>query len=163
MKVNTNHLLFLLLSIFLFSFTLGNKKKNDWEKEHLKGEVKSIRLYYYKTADDLTMAINPFRISKSDSSYTMLINFNEYGNVIDKIANNGTKLFTCNYDSAHNLVESKEFNVNGGMTKEGVYKYDENSNLIENSGTNYYRDTVRFKLIYKYDEDGNKDEMGYYR
>ena len=166
MKLTKSYYLFFLLPLFLLSFTDGNKKKNDWEKEKLKGNVKSIREYYYNEADDKTLAIKPSAIGINDSNSCIITNYNEKGNVTTCNWHRGNlegKKWINRYDDAGNLIESTTFNTDDSISKKSYFIYDANLNCIESNGTYYGKHGMNFKLIYKYDDKNNRIEMGYYK
>src|ERR1035437_10698 len=151
----TINLYVLFFSLFLFSFTDGNnKKKNDLENGGMKGKVKSVRYYSYDSPDEKILAINPRTISKSDTAYYETNDYNEKGNITESNWHHrdeeGTDL-NNRYDETGNKVESTSYNSSGKIKRHEYNKYDANSNIIENTGTLYFKDSLNFDMFYKYD------------
>jgi hypothetical protein len=162
MTLNRNNFLYLFLSFFLFSFNNGNKKKNDLTYDNLHGNVKSVKIFFYKKTDEKTLAINPLAISNTDRSFIMIINYNGLGNVTDNIGNNYKKLLICNYDSTGNRINSVKFDKNENVIARDTSRYDWNRNLIEHVEYELLNEKRIMKEIYKYDDKGNKIEMNEY-
>src|ERR1022692_2113472 len=92
-----SYYLYLLLPMFLFSFTDGNKNKTDCEKDGLKGKVKSIHVFNYKIADQKTLALDPLTILKKDTSNHLIISYDDDGVHTQKAMSNGKKILTRRY------------------------------------------------------------------
>jgi len=158
MKFIKSHYLFLIFSLFLFSFIDGNKKMNDWEKEHLNGKVKSIREYNYN---------KPIILNLSDTNYDLIIIYNKKGNQIEWNWNKGDekgnkKIIT--YNKSGNIIDETISDKNGKVILKDTYKYDNKRNLSEDNICLQYsgEDTTRYMDKYKCDNLGNKIEKDFY-
>jgi len=183
MKSNKSYYLCLLLPLFLFSFTDGNKRKSDLEKDGLKGKVKTIHVFYFDKADEKTLAINPLTILKKDTSKHLIINYDENGYLAQHIMSNGKILLINRYDSLSNTVICSKYSEDDKIISLDTSLLDENGNRVEDiyksydtdgglSRTSYNIDVkgnmlesdtytngkFAYKWTYKYDESGNRIE-----
>lgn len=110
--MNKTTILFLfILSLSLFSFIDGNKKKNDLEKDNIHGRVKSIHVYEYNRAGQQNMEIDPLKISLNDTNKHSIINYDRNGNLVESINSNGIKTESCSYDSSMKKIHSFTFSL----------------------------------------------------
>ncbi|MFH6965830.1 RHS repeat domain-containing protein [Flavobacterium sp. FlaQc-28] len=159
-------------SIFIFSFFIAllfsacknteSQYDNDLAKAKLKGKVKSISTrdtngFFYS---NITYNQNGYEIEtdikESDFPLHTIYKRDEKNNVIEKVeegsseGNKFKELSTFKYDVNNNLLETKKYNLEGGV--EGVYefKYDAKNNVIEEITPSY-----TWKYEYKYDKNSN--------
>jgi len=120
------------------TWTGCDKKKTDWERDNLKGKVKTRTLTYY-TIKTVFGEIQTTPYSKT------IIKYDTAGNVIESASYNagGTlsgKTIT-KYDAAWNMIESENYVANGTPSSKTIYKYDTAGNMIETAG---YRNETKF-------------------
>jgi YD repeat-containing protein len=152
----------LFLSLFLFSFIDGTKKKSDLETDHIHGKVKSIHVYDFTRPGQQHMDLDPLTISLNDTGKHSTLNYNLNGNLIENINSDGKKIESYTYDNSGNRVQSKVFNTKDYTNQESFYLYDVKGNMIENKMLTIKRDTPVTKKIYKYDDKNNLKEMDLY-
>jgi hypothetical protein len=146
----------LLLSLLLFSFSDGNKKKNDLEVDNLHGKVKSIRLYSYNVYDERQLSID----NKNDKYFKLYVSYNKDGfttTIAESINITSGKRKEYKYDSNGCKIEMIIYRADSVIDYRDIYKYNKDGNLIE---SDYYSadDTIPSKTIYKYDK-GNLIEV----
>jgi hypothetical protein len=148
----------LTVMVVFCSFNNSMAQKNDWQKEGLKGRVKSEKLYDYYDAQKYG-DINPLSINKNDTNFRMIIRYDLKGKLLGWEGRNGKKLLVCNYDQSGNMSSQMKYDGKGNLIHRDTFKYDDKANLIEHTGTRLEKDTSRFKYVYKYDEKGNQLEF----
>ena len=161
----------LALLFFITCICNAQDKKIDWEKDGLKGKVKSIAAKYYKAMDKfgsiskgvevggvcdgniLTEYDNDGYITKHIHSYcvdattfidTVLFGYDNNYNVISI----NSKTYYCESHHSESLVTHFKYNDSGKKIEESEYKSD--GSLIR-------------KYIYKYDDKGNRIEISQYK
>jgi len=152
----------LLLSLFLFSFVDGNKKKSDLELDHIHGQVKAIHLYDYKRADQKTLAIDPAKITLPDTTKHMIYNYDKNGNLAEHTNSDGKKLEVYSYNNSGYRIHSVNYNIKGKILSEATYTYDMDGNVIENKNLTYKKDTIILTNTFKNDDKGVPQEMNVY-
>jgi len=152
----------LLLSFLLFSFTDGNKKKNDLETEHINGHVKSIHEYDYQRPMTDKNDIDPLKIPLDDTVKHATFNYDKNGNLLEHINNIGITIETDTYDNSMKRIHSKTNYAPNYIIQEGTYTYDANDNLIEHKIRTVFKDTSYSSTIYKYDNKGILKETDSY-
>ncbi len=189
-KKNVKLLTWVLLALLVGFSSCKPKKKTDWEKENLKGKVKSYTNFTYKAVEKFGEIQKGERIDWSDDNYQIIYDnkgnmiekngYNSNGNLIYKIIykydNKGNKMeystynsngnlnnkWTNKYDSKGNKIESSVYNSDGNLGSKYTYKYDSKGNKIEEN--RYYSDgSLNYKWTYKYDNRGNKIEKKWYK
>ena len=150
------------LSVFLFSFTDGNKKKSDLENDHIHGKVKAIHVYDYTRPGQQHMDLDPLTIPLNDTGKHSTITYDLNGNLIENINGDGKKIESNTYDNSGNRIYSKIFNTKDYTNQESYYVYDAKGNMIENKTLTIKRDTPTIKKIYTYDNKNNLKEMDLY-
>jgi len=136
-----------------FSSFSTDEKVNDWTREKLKGEVKTLREITYSP-------VNKKRIFKrlktkiDGESYKKV--FSKEGNKTEEITYNyeGSLDFYViyKYDENQNIIEFCEYSSDSSLKNKWIRKYDSNQNLIESNKNG------SFKQTYKYDDKGNRIE-----
>src|ERR1700722_18427271 len=94
----------LAVMVVVYSFNNSMGQKNDWEKQHLNGKVKSIKCVTYKAIVDKLGEI-------------------QKGEIIDR----SDEIF----NNKGNMTEMDYYDSEGNLYPKYVYKHDENGNLIE--------------------------------
>lgn len=158
-------------------------EENDWKKMELSGKVKSVTETMYEAVEGLSgieagaIQTEPFYSYLEFNKSGMVVENeyldNDYGmrvRIVSKYDKNGNRIEEASYDEDGNLDERSVFKYdkNGNML-EGVsydldgaelYRlssiYDDNNNIIETSVNSSMGDDMQRKVIYKYDEKGNK-------
>lgn len=156
------NLCIILLSLFLFSFTDGTRKKTDWEKDELKGRVKSVHTFYYEKSDEKTLAINPLTLSKNDTTKHFISDYDVNGNITSYKTNTDLVLLVSNYDSTANVIISAKYNFNDKLVYEDTTMLDNNGNRIEQITKGYEPSPYNFRASYNVDAKGNELEMDAY-
>jgi hypothetical protein len=153
----------LLACILLVSFTEGQTAKNDWTKQNLKDQVKSVTDTIYKAVEKSGV------LEKDNLLSTHNCLFNEMGFDLGegyKKQGKITSQFTCKYDSRNNLAE-KEIYKDEKLSFRETTTYDEKNNPLEkitlkNSRNYNSTDSLKKKddhYTYKYDAAGNIIEI----
>ena len=178
----------LVLLFFITSICNAQDKKTDWEKDEVKGKVKSIETKHYMavdksgsigkgielTNDDLYMMqdtaslLYPYTYTTYDY---ILAKYNSNGYITERIYSDrrdgGTFIQTnvIEYNNKYNAIkiysEDSLTHENGKDVWNVVIKYNDNGQATEES---YYRsdESLDRKYTYKYDEKGNKIEDNRY-
>ena len=179
-----------LCCFVLLSFTGGVKKKHQtgWEKENLKGKVKSYEVDEYNAVNDSGIIMKgDSLISKryymfDDKGYEIEAGYYRpedrwYARTVNTNNSNGycmqaksykytaidTTLTTMKfkYDENWNRIEEDLFFDKGKDSARTLYKYDENGNMLSWAYISG-KDTLPGGGISKYDEDGNLTESDWY-
>lgn len=172
---NTSQILSLLILFFSLISWTGEKERNDWEKNELKGKVKSYTEFHYeldssaKTDQDFLPKIkksfnvqgyiiedlnyNEEGILDSETRYT----YNENNRPAEALHYDGEghleSIFTSEYDAQGRLIQVQIRTMDGdsGWTQ----KYDSDGNLIEK--IEYYDNpNYNSSFVYTYDSKGNQ-------
>lgn len=151
-------ILFTLLGIALFTSSCSTKRKTDWEKNNLKGEVKSFKEITYEAIEMLGEIKKGIPRGYIYDANKFSI-FNKNGSIIE--SNIGSMKWTFKYDDKGNEVESNIYDYDGKLSNKLIYKYDESGDKIE---LNSYNSDGRLyaRTINKYDAKGNKIESNLY-
>ena len=181
-RFKTVYLLLLLFFSFGWMIDKTEAQNNDWQKEELKGKVKSIKEIQYRAWDTTGM------LEKGEIWYNGYRIYNEKGNLIEKneykandslrsktiykYDNNGKKtewtyytydnsieiMLNNKYDKKGNCIEVNNYYSNGSLKYKQIYKYDNKGNKIEYE--DYYPDSsMCSKTIYKYFDKGRREEI----
>jgi antitoxin component YwqK of YwqJK toxin-antitoxin module len=168
-----------------------NHKKTTWEFDELKGKVKSLRLTGYTAITDTFGQIgkgeiiavewgfnNTFIQYDENGKWTEYNSYEPDGSIIRKevpeydskgnaiaqyVYNKGIfdhKKIYVN-DNGGNIVEVRKYTPKDSLIYKSLFKYDENGNNIESYG--YTPDSLVGKTVSKYDEKGNCIEENNYR
>jgi len=189
---NTHPSLILLTFLLLVGFnTKIYPQKSDIEIMGLKGKVKSVKQITYDVVKK-NGEIHKGRISKNSSSHLYHV-FNKDGfntEVYYYDTSNSESIFdtknTFKYDD-ENRLKKKSTSLDGSLSSEKIYRYDDRGNLTEMTENNSLGKIIRnnkhrydekgnkiekieykpdgslfYKHIYKYDDKGNKIEWRYY-
>lgn len=162
MKIKNNNYFYLLLSFFLFSFTDGNKKKNDLEIDNIHGHVKSMHEYDYQRPGVDKNDIDPLKLPLDDTTKHSTFNYDVNGNLTEYLNNDKVTLESYTFDNSGNRIHGKTFNPRENTTELKSYIYDDKNNLIEKRIQTVKRDTVETKSIFKYDDKGVLKETDSY-
>ena len=124
----------ILLSITILSWK-ADKKDNDWTKDQLKGDVKSLTESYN------VLSVLPFGTfeKQTDSAQKSLMK---------------KEMF---YDENGNKIEWNSINKDGSIDFKRKYKFDQQGNLIE-WGSYNQDETIRYKAFYTYNDKGQNIE-----
>ncbi len=193
-KKNVKLLVGLLLSL-LVGFasceknSCKNNKKTDWEKDNLKGKVKSYTNIAYEAIEKNGKVQKGKR--REDELDNFLVKYGNKGNIVERNyyyydgslswkytykydskvnrieenwCNFAGKLYykyTFKYDSRGNEIEKNEYDSDGSLSSKFTYKYDSKGNEIEKNTYNSDGKLIR-KYTYKYGSKGNKIECNIY-
>lgn len=139
----------ILLSLLFVSSICFGQKKNDWQKNGLKGRVKSITTTVYNATEKFG---EPVKGEIKDKSEIVTIQFDTKGMIIhpEKRANTVYK-----YDTKGNKIEETSYGSdNSTIISKSIYKYDASGNVIEE--INYNSDgELTEKKVNTYDANGN--------
>jgi hypothetical protein len=139
----------ILLSLLFVSSICFGQKKNDWQKNGLKGRVKSITTTVYNATEKFG---EPVKGEIKEKSEIVTIQFDTKGMIIHpkKGANTVYK-----YDTKGNKIEETAYGSdNSTIISKRVYKYDASGNVIEE--INYNSDgELTEKKVNTYDANGN--------
>lgn len=146
---------------------------NEWTRENLKGQVKSVTSTSYSVVEKFGVAekgsLTYKHIKKYDGKgnwlpdQTISYKYDDIGNLIevDTYYNtdgslSGKEFFK--YDDKGNRTEGKSYKSDGSLSSKSTTKYDVNGNRLED---NYYDagGNLLNKTIYKYDDSENLVEM----
>ena len=154
-----------LISLFLLSCTMSEKKESDLTKMRLHGNIKSsITKQYFATQS--------FGEIDKDSSALMMISereFNKSGNItmykrIQFGADNDTSDFshkTYLYNENQEIIEIVKYNDIGRKVESSLFLYDEIGNNIKS--TFYEQDgSINFVLEKKYNENQQLESQQHY-
>lgn len=150
------------LSLLMFSFTDGNKKKNGLEYDHLRGHVKSVHEYDYPRPMMDKNNIDPLKIPLDDTAKHASFNYDKNGNLLEHINNVGIPIENYTYDNSMKRIQSVTNYAPDYIIQDGTYTYDDKDNLIEHKVRTIFKDTSYSKIIYKYDDNGNLIETDSY-
>lgn len=169
----------------------SSKKENDWDKNDIKGKVKSITEISYEAKDRFGKIEKISRKRKYDFIYDyqkkydiegymienkefnsdgslkskIIYKYDDMGKLIEGNENNSDGSFLKCYINIYNdkgvIIETNYYNTIGNIETKYTYKYDKRGNKIE---TNEYNSdgNIETKYIYKYDDKGNKVEENKY-
>ncbi len=174
MKTTKHLVTVLVLLISLSSCT--EKKKNNWQKDGLRGKVKSYTLHWYEVVEG----------KKGKELFTDKKEYNENGKLVKEIKTEkfqDTKVMKheYNYDKKGYLVEMKSYDrdslldvtsfknddkghcieANSTVLGKTIFKNDENGNPIEKKL--YQGNDLKFIYYFKYDKKGNEIEVKWCR
>lgn len=139
----------ILLSLLFVSSICFGQKKNDWQKNGLKGRVKSITTTVYNATEKFG---EPVKGEIKEKSEIVTIQFDTKGMIIhpEKGANTVYK-----YDTKGNKIEETSYGSdNSTIISKSIYKYDASGNVIEE--INYNSDgELTEKKVNTYDANGN--------
>lgn len=138
---------FILLLFFSRAIT-AQESKSDWQKEDLKGKVKSVLEITYKIRKN---EIEEFsKLKKIYNSEGFKIEEHWYEIETGLVSK---EIYT--YDTQNNIIEKKEYNYEGNMDRRRTFLYNEKGNIIEE---NLYKrgNLIEYTIIY--DEKGNNIE-----
>lgn len=146
----------LLLGIGLYA----QEKENDWEKEKLKGKVKSVSEVKYTTKgsniEGKSKKIEYYNL-KGYRTEEYWINI-KYGN---------SEKTTYIYDTKNNVIEQNYYNSERKLDEKTTYSYDEKGNKIQETMykggvINYisiYNDTGKEVELKNYNEEGQLTDI----
>ncbi|HTA27813.1 MAG TPA: hypothetical protein VK809_08490 [Bacteroidia bacterium] len=154
MKSKLKPLFLILLSFLLFSF-VGNKHKNDLDKYHLKGRVKTCTEFYYYNNSGTQKNKLSSRDVDDYNSKGYLIAVSSYFGKSDTILEKWTYL----YNNRDKMIEEKGYGYNNRLTYTRRYNCD--SNWVKLFSIDSIVDD--WKTFYKYDTKGNMIEEGCYK
>jgi hypothetical protein len=154
MKINKNYYLYVLLSLFLFSFTDGTKIRSEWEKDGLKGKVKSVHVFTYKIADQKTLALDPLTILKKDTSNHLIISYDEDGILTQRAMSKGKKLLTRQYLHSSAMIISTRFDADEKIIGEDTSLLNEDGFIIQDMMHTFGKDTSYYRVDYNVDANG---------
>jgi|GEM_PF-2913340 len=155
-------IIFVLLSFLLFSF-VANTHKNELEKAHIKGKVKTVTISDYSV--DL-------KTGKADTLVQKEIDhYDKNGNLINSslYSNKGKYMGgdTVQYVNEKHQVKEMEYDVKDGKVSQGrinIYKCDANWNKLK--ALSYTRDTILINMdTFKYDNNRHliEEVTGYFQ
>ncbi|MFA7066239.1 MAG: hypothetical protein WC199_05595 [Dysgonamonadaceae bacterium] len=149
-----------VIAVLIGSFFIYEsiKIENDWTKNNLKGEVKSVKSSIFKAVD------RHGEIEKGEAPWPNSINyliFDQEGKMIEEdiCKSDGSldskKLYK--YDDNSNMIEENWCHPDGRILSNRIFKYDNNGNMIEE---NYFSSggSPDSKYLYKFDDNGNMIE-----
>lgn len=189
MKIRLYIITALCIALVAFAAGGGKKHKTDWEKEGLKGKVKSYRILWYHAV------MVSGNVAKADNMpyYESYLLFNEKGNETEsgdmnreehtgsKVVNMYNSLGYCTksiateYGAKDTLMQTTVNTYNGNGTKtqsdifppagkaplKVVYKYDKDGNML-NGRYIVKNDTLPAQHTFAYDNRGNVVEEDWY-
>ncbi len=145
-----------IILVFLLSVvTWGQNQKTDWQKDNLKGKVKSVRIFSYKYTDNSGKIENKQPLS----NFNTIEEYNEKGQkIVGKRISNDGKVATSwlySYDIANFLTKVEIFNDKNQIEEVLNYTYQPEAQQSEVLG---YDATGKLhgKQIIRYDANGNK-------
>lgn len=168
----------IILSLFLFAF-IGNKPKNDLEKQNLKGKVKSViestffakagmfgklqkdglmdkYKYVFNNAGEETERIKYDTTSNRDVPIeTIIYKYDSNDNLIERYDKRGDSI-VFKYDNSKHVIEEENFDSNKLVYKV-TYKYDDRGNKIEKREYSH-ENKLESSKVYKFDRSGNETE-----
>ena len=166
-----------LIIAFVFIFPSFYVIGQNWEKDTLKGHVKSIKNIVFTNLDTVhfTTKITKYDIEGNRIETNMgseksgfidqriAYEYNDKGSLINECyyKSNG-KLFqkiAYNYDSNGKLIESRGYNKKGKSRAYQSYEYNNNGKLIKTILTIKIFGDKTFETTYKYDSNGNPTEI----
>lgn len=139
----------ILLSLLFVSSICFGQKKNDWQKNGLKGRVKSITTTVYNATEKFG---EPVKGEIKEKSEIVTIQFDTKGMIIhpEKGANTVYK-----YDTKGNKIEETSYGSdNSTIISKSIYKYDASGNVIEEIKYNSDGELTE-KKVNTYDANGN--------
>jgi uncharacterized lipoprotein NlpE involved in copper resistance len=151
--------LIILFALILLSGCSNQKNKNDWEKDNLKGKVKSLKVFDFKAVDRFG------KIEKDSLKSKSIYTYDVKGNRIEtNIYNSDGSLsdnFSYKYDDKENKIESNRYTSDGRLYLKMLDQYDNKGNKIE---SNWYNSdsSLYLKTLYQYDNKGNKIKSNSY-
>ena len=122
------------------------EKKNDWEREGLKGKVKILTLNGY-------ILEQVYGQNKKKFDYKKICKYDKKGNLVEKTEYNAARSYFLKYrnkyDSKGNEIERVWYKPDGSLYWKYKNKYDSKGNEIERI---YYKPdgSLSTKYIYKY-------------
>lgn len=141
----------------LFSCDTTAQKKNDLQRQNLKGKVKSVKQFSYEVVEkfgEITKGIN-IGWSEDDNSLSL---YDDKGNLIEENLYNYDRIlllkYKNQYDDKGNLIEGNWYNPDGTLGFKSKYQYNDKGNKIEE---NWYDSDGKLigKVKVQYDEKGN--------
>lgn len=160
-------ILVIVAIISLVACNQTKEKKNDLQRENLKGKVKSVKQGFYEAFEKFGEIVKGEKTLEQDG-FNYSISYNEEGHRVEEVwyngGNRGVKAkFMYKYNDS-GLVEKAD--VVDGYTNElflqTTYKYDEKGNQIEENWYKSNDGSLVYKILYKYDEKGNQIEKNEY-
>ena len=150
----------LAVMVVVYSCQDSKAQKNDWEKEGLKGKVKSVKEVEYNTIDTLG------QIQKGILRHHLLKIFNKKGYLIERYYFESDKdtlesKVMYKYDDKWKLLEASRLKPNKSLFSKTVYKYDDNGKTVEENQYNSVGE-IFHKDIFKRDTLGNFIEWDSY-
>jgi hypothetical protein len=149
-----------IASTFSISGCENKNDINEWTKDNLRGEVKSIIEISYEAAQRFG------NIEKGDAIYLGKKSwvYNDNGNLIEEAlyySDDVYSLSTFKYDDSGNQVEKVKYELDGSLIAKWVYQYDSRGNRIE---INLYHPdgSLEYRYISKFDDRGNEVEQFQY-
>ncbi len=140
-----------LLTLVLFLNSCDNKPKNDWEKENLKGKVKSYVMLQYDVLFDSLKTSETFRIEKE---------YDKKGNLLKESTTNPQSEISnrveYTYDEKNYRKKAKGY-VKDTLKVTVDFEYDENGYLVKEQFLNV-EGKLMGKTLYENDKKGNKTE-----
>lgn len=154
--------LVVLLVLLAIPSCNSDKKENDWDKNNLKGKVKSITEISYEAKDRFGKIEKVSRKRKYDI-YDYQKKFNNEGYLIEKKEfNSDDRLkFIIKYDDIGNPIEGNEHISDGSFLKRYINIYNDKGVVIEHNNYNSVG-KIESKFTFKYDKRGNKIETNEY-
>jgi antitoxin component YwqK of YwqJK toxin-antitoxin module len=161
----------ILLTLLAAVMTTGSSaqtapaKKTDWEKDGLKGKVKSIREITYEAVEKFGKLTKGEIFCDESGCFVYQRKYDTKGNKIEenRYYSNGSldDKYTYKYDDKGNLTEENRYKSNGSLDWKKTYKYDGKGNRTE---LNIYDSdgSLDREYTYKYDDKGNLIEENYY-
>ncbi len=137
-----------------------NKIKTDREELNIKGNVESIFEIYYEAVEQDKMIIKGKRVPYGGNYFGKLILFDTFGNKIEEddynIDGSLYNKLICRFDGKRKVLElNYSYSDSNEFTTSFIY--DNRNRLIEQNSLS--KDSGHlFKIIYNYDESGNKIE-----
>lgn len=148
----TNSFKPILLSLFFvvgIVFNSYGQKKTDWQKNNLKGRVKSLTTTEYNATEKFG---EPVKTGIKEKSEIVILQFDSKGMIInhEKGANTIYK-----YDAKGNKIEETSYDFdNSTIVNKRIFKYNANGNVIEEINYNSTGEQIE-KKVNTYDSNGN--------
>src|SRR5690554_1081903 len=130
-------------------------EKNDLQKNHLKGKVKSVREKSYVAEEKFGKIVKGNRGGSSSDTYVI---YDEKGNELETKSFNhdGSLSYRSIFEYKNNkLINRKSYRGSGKLDVNWIYKYDHYGNLIEMIPN---KESYFFRQVYVYDDNGNRIE-----
>ncbi|HJY12203.1 MAG TPA: hypothetical protein VJ304_05405 [Flavobacterium sp.] len=126
-------------------------KKNDLEKQNIKGNVKSIKTNTFETTDRFKGIFKGEKIERPSNNTYIIYNKKGYETKVNSYHSDGS-LINKKSSKKEDIIE-----IPSSKQSEKGKIYDETGNVIEYN--NYMSDgSINYKVLYKYDDNGNEIE-----